>query len=80
MEHHREDDPVIDSDNDMTVPTTGSEGPGELTEVDHEADDEAKAHQSVAPAGNSGLESTEMPPPFGSNHLDAASGDLDDSR
>jgi hypothetical protein len=75
MEHHRNpNDPTLTSDNDLTVTTTGSEGPDDVTE---EAINEAKAHQSVAPAGNSGLETTEMPPPYGSNHLDEPSIDLD---
>jgi hypothetical protein len=75
MEHHKDSqDPTLTSDNDLTVPTTGSEGPDDVTE---EMNNEARAHQSVAPAGNSGLESTEMPPPYGSNHLDEPSVDLD---
>ena len=63
----------------MGVATSGSEESGDLTDDAEDLMDEAKAHQSVAPAGNSGLESTVMPPPYGSNHLDEASTDLDES-
>jgi hypothetical protein len=62
MEHHKDSqDPTLTSDNDLTVPTTGSEGPDDVTD---DMDNEARAHQSV-------------PPPHGNNQPDEPSVDLD---